>query len=523
MANLILSAEFAITGEPAVGLVLADIEVTLTRVPRTTGNPEFALTAVAPTAEANGTYTLTYQGAMPEDYTYTAVAEYTGVVVVDEVQVPVSIIATSVGMGGVAPSIGYALPETALSLFAWARIFGINPVHLAGGTPSPLFPEASCDRVWSRYLWQQPDQESWESILLAIQEAENTISNHMGYKVAPTWTAGRTLAAPVASGFMYTNGINIMRQRQGIYLEEDFIIAPGRRAVTELALGVTVEYLDTDTDDLFETAHIRLTLPEETVVNWQQVKVYFSGKAGDTRWEVRPLRSITISDEGDILIVFDSWLLTNPDTQSRFPGRDGLQALDFNAVDYFVPTVDVYVETNDRTAVGSQYLWEKMPYSGLFGSTENEPIDQTQDGTFVVRQHGMIAPVPAVYDAEAGQWNTSELSGKRSPDRYKLWYYSGKTSTEWERGLTHDPLDSSLATAIAYLSAARLSRDICVCGENKVLYLRELNTFTSPGGNFLAISDTLQQCPFGPRRGEWLAYNMMSYPTAKRHIRVGVG
>ncbi|MHC4687381.1 MAG: hypothetical protein ACYTEW_24195 [Planctomycetota bacterium] len=72
------------SGDPATGLALADIELTLYRRNRTTGVAETLLSAVAPTEEiGGGQYTRRYTGEDPETYTYHAWAEYTGATVLD--------------------------------------------------------------------------------------------------------------------------------------------------------------------------------------------------------------------------------------------------------------------------------------------------------------------------------------------------------------------------------------------------------------------------------------------------------
>lgn len=527
MSDLTISATFTKnSGQPATGLDLADIEITLVRQHKATGVDEEIWSAQNPTEEIDnvGSYIAIYSGANLSVYNYFANIQYTGLTTLDTNYVSGTASASSVGASigtATAVNIAYALPRTHLSIFDFARIFGINPIHFAGGQGSPLFADTSCDAVWSRHLWQQPDQESWESILIAIQDAEKTVRNYLGYQPAPWWVSGRKLDAFKTFHNHFTNGINGSQQRAAVILQEGHIIAPGRRAVTAIATGASVTYTDEDSDNWYETAQV--VVPYTETYDWREIKIYFSGRNGDPRWEIRPIYSIDVAND-ELTIVLRSWQLVDPDAQARFPGTDGLTALDLSTLDYFVPTVDIYREYNDTTATAAEFIWEKMPEMGTIavGVGADESTQTTQNGTLIVRNNGIAAPIAASYSEENG-WAMVQQTVARSPDRYRLWYYSGYISQEWEQGFTGDPLDSAIAMAIAYLAAARLSRGVCQCGERQISYLREPNGFTSPAGNFLAVADVLQECPFGTRRGEWMAYKMLQSPNMVRHMKVAVG
>lgn len=526
MANLTISATFTQnSGQPATGLALNEIEMTLVRQNKVTGADETIWSVENPTEEIDGvgSYIRVYTDANLSLYNYFASIEYVGAVVLDTDFVTGTATAESVGAAaGTSTAVGIAtpLPWTALSIFQWARIHGINPVHLAGGGSSTIFPpDQPCYRVWSRHQWQQPDQASWEDIILSIQDAEKTIAEWLGYKVAPQWTARRSIGKFLTYDRHFTNHINMQGQRGASVLQEGHVHAPGRRAVTEIATEVAVIYTDEDSDNFYETANITLPYTEDYPEN--EIKLFFADQNGDPRWEIRPIRRLTISG-GELTVVVDAWQLTDPDVQARFPGIGGLEPLDLSALDYYVPTVDVYRVYNDTTAISAQLVWEKLPEMNFIpaGVGADEVTPTTQDGALIVRDHGIVAAIPAAYDTS---WTVTERTVSRIPDKIYAWYYSGFISQEYEQGFTYDPLDSKIAMAIAYLSAARLNRDVCECGQQRIGHLREPSGYTSPAGNFLAVSDTVQACPFGHRNGEWLAYNMLKNPTAKRHIKVAVG
>jgi len=200
----------------------------------------------------------------------------------------------------------------------------------------------------------------------------------------------------------------------------------------------------------------------------------------------------------------------------------GFDPINITTTNNNVGTVDVYLEQNDATAQGSQLLWESRPLTNCSvcsGVGCDECSFTTQDGCLPIRDGnaGLVVPTPATYTTS---WASNTLTVARSPDKVKVWYYSGNIGEEYKMGLSSDPIDFWLAQAIAWLATARLDREVCACNNDNFTRLQTDMAFSSAQGNFLAISEKLQEAPFGARAGEWLAYQKVRH--ARKYYTVAV-
>jgi len=416
-----------------------------------------------------------------------------------------------------------ALPRTSLSLYRYAQIMGINPVHFSGAEVTGLFSEQPCSKVWPRHTWQSFEQASWEDLSWAIKDAEQTISHWLGYNVAPWWTMEEEWPYPKYRGRHFTNAINMNGQRPSICVQQGKIIAGGQRAATVVHAGVTVAYSDEDSDTLEELATIVATIPGGmTISDWRDVRVYYPSTGADPRWEIRPLDEVTVdAGAGTVTILAKAYQFVDQDLRSAMP-NGGFTPINITTTNNYISTVDVYLEQNDATAQGSQLLWEQRPLTSC-GVCSGVGCDEcsfvTQDGCLPVRNGGagLVVPTPATY---SGGWASNALTIPRSPDKVKLWYYSGNIGEEYRMSLSSDPLDHWLANAIALLATSRLDREVCSCNNDNFKRLQRDMAFSSAQGNFLAISDEIKNAPFGSRTGEVLAYRAVKY--TPKYITVAV-
>ena len=153
----------------------------------------------------------------------------------------------------------------------------------------------------------------------------------------------------------------------------------------------------------------------------------------------------------------------------------------------------------------------------------------TQDGylDIVDYEAGVVRPIPAEFeygvDCTVTPVSFCSLGGPGgaggAPDRIKLWFYAGNISQDYLAGYTLDPVSNDIAESIRLLATARLDRELCGCSNIIALgqSLRKDMSLVSPQGNFLAVADAIQECPFGTRRGEWLAWNRLKTYTDKFH------
>lgn len=420
-----------------------------------------------------------------------------------------------------------ASTPTLLSLDRYAKILGITPVHFNGAavpaTSPVVFPlSGSCSNIWSQYSWQASDMVSREDLARAIHNAEMDIRREVGYSPAPEWIAQEVQrwsrpGRPEWRGY----ALNVNGHGMGFKTAWGKVIQAGRRATTLIDTPTTgageLVYSDEDGDGFSETATITvsttLTSAEEC-----EVKVYFASKVAAPEWEIRPLKSVTISG-GTLTIVADSWLFIDPDLWEAFPTDDGFSAIDISTTSNFVTSVDVYREYTDHTQVSAQFLWER---SGVAGSTWNGLICSncggsgcavcampTQDGCLSIRnaELGIVIPSPATYDATNSQWNAVAYTNCDMPAQVKLWYRAGEIDDRYLSGQICEPLSEYWAMTIAMLATARLERPLCACNNVTALaedWRKDLSETTS-SVSYFTPSDVIGN-PFGTRKGEVMAW-----------------
>jgi hypothetical protein len=421
-----------------------------------------------------------------------------------------------------------ASTSTLLSLDRYAAILGIAPVHFSGaaipGTSPVVFPlSGSCSNIWPQYSWQASDQVSREDLARAIHNAEMDIRRELGYSPAPEWIAQdvhrwpRQLRPEWQPYALNANGHGI-----GFKTTWGKVIEAGRRATTLIDTPTTgageLVYSDEDGDGFYETATITvstsLTSAEEC-----EVKVYFEGRAAAPEWEIRPLKSVTISS-GTLTIVADSWLFIDPDLWEAFPTDDGFAAINITGTNNFVDSVDVYREYTDHTVASAQFLWERSGISTIGfingvlcndcgGSGCTVCGMPTQDGCLSIRnaELGIVAPSPATYDEDSGQWNAAAYTQCDAPAQVKMWYKAGEIDDRMLSGATCEPLSEYWAQTIAMLATARLERPLCACNNVTALandWRKDLSETTS-SVSYFTPSDVIGN-PFGTRKGEVMAW-----------------
>lgn len=416
---------------------------------------------------------------------------------------------TSAIAGFVAP-----LQRTHLSLARYARILGCNPVHFWGGFGQEIWQlDPGCDDVWPRHSWQKSDAVSHEEVVNAIKQAEFDLAKFIGYPVAPEWIAKENHRFPqfyrkdyISGGSWDTRGYP-----RSINTNWKKLISVGRRATTLIASGANVTYSDTDSDGFFETATISAAT---SLTSTSEIKVYFAGTSADPRWEIRDVRSKTISG-GTLTIKLDSWLLIVPEDRTQYPTRNGFDGVDIgDNVSHFVSTVDIYREYTDTTAVSAELYWESV---GTCTNCDGSGCDvcglSSQNGCIHIRDYdsGIVVPTAADYSSDESAWVAAGLTICRTPDQARLWYVAGNVSDDYQNGLTDEPLDDYWATTIAYLATSRLEREFCGCGNDATLaqHLRVDIAFSGEDTSFLVDFGELKN-PFGTRRGEIMAWHRVS-------------
>lgn len=342
---------------------------------------------------------------------------------------------------------------TLLSLSRWAKILQLNPVHFGGGIGSPIWPaNGACEDIWPQYSWQTNEElVGREEVAMAIQAAEEDIKREIGKSAAPTWEIDE------AHDYSFSRH---SRQIPSFQTEFGEIIAPGRRAVTLIDDAVAVVYSDPNGDGWDELATVTVTTD---VTDIRQIKVYTAGHDGDVEWEIRPLRSVTISS-GTATILIDAWLLFDPDIWEQHPNdQEPFAGIDINESANFVTTVDVYREYND-TITAAVSFFTAGSGCGICGGVGCDICEGTSyTGCFSVldKRRGRVRPFPATHNGDS--WVFDYTSHCQPAARIAVSYYAGMQDKAYLNSKSLDPLSQYMAEAITWLSVARLPAAICNC------------------------------------------------------------
>lgn len=418
------------------------------------------------------------------------------------------------------------LTRTLLSLNRYAEITGINPVHFWGAAGGTYFPTINaCDDIFRHYNWQNQDNVSRIELANAIRDAEEEITDMLGYSPAPIWVNDEVKLYPQHHRRdVYSYGMaNVRGMNKSLPLKRGKFIQGGPRATTLVTAGVAVVYTDEDGDGYDETATISTAT---ALTNKCEIHCYLAGESGSPDWEIRSPRSVTLSG-GTITFVYWAWQLLDPELQQIFPTTANLPAIDLEDSDSYLATVDIYREYTDFTQKHCQLLWERAPVvaaglnilgfccsnCGGAGCPACEFV--AQDGCIHVRDADgqQAVPVPATYDSDAGQWDRTALSVCRDPDLVKLWYYAGDWAPEYLAGRSCEPLSHYWAETIAWLATARVNQPFCTCNNSQTMLSnlqRDLSFTGSRIEGSFAVSPADLDNPFGTKYGEVKAWKRVS-------------
>jgi hypothetical protein len=400
------------------------------------------------------------------------------------------------------------LKDTWLSLNRYMKIMRVvGPPHFYGSYNGTVFPIKDCSAVVPRHGWQLTTVVSREEIAGEIALAEEELSKYMGFNLAPEFVRNELKMYPkpyevlaVGSYGIGTNNLEISVPTSGART-----LQAGIRGIDLIGSATTggggLDYTDEDSDGALETATITVATTETDACN---LKVYVSGQSGDPRWEIRDPRRKYISG-GNVVFEFDIWLFINPDIDSRYPEEEQYRAIDFADTANLVTSVDIYKESVDNTQPSVRFFWENT------GGDASAQI--YQDGVLVVRDSaaGEVIPRAATYNADSNIWVTANWVVGRDPDQVRISYYAGSVSQKFLNGISCDPLSETYAKAIAYMATARLSGSVCSCdGVVKFFDSMQEDLALRAGGRSYAIMPGDLQNPFGTRRGEIMAYNLLS-------------
>lgn len=415
----------------------------------------------------------------------------------------------------------------------WARIMGVSPVHFNGGDGNSIdvFPlRANCNDFWPQYAWQNNDRLSREELARAIHSAEQDIARAIGYYPAPKWIAQELskVTQHYRRDLWQSGARNVRGARKSVKLKFGRFIQGGRRNVSQIPNPVLV--YSHPVDDGFDEL-VTITAPT-ALTDVCEIKVYFAGHGGDPEWEIRPVKSKSIS-LGVVTITLDSWLLFDPDLWEAFPGGvdSSFSAIDISDPGNFVTEVDLYREFNDFSQASAVFMWEPdaLALDGFCSTCTGEGCAAcsltTQDGCIHQRgdpDAGIVVPAPGTYDSDSATWAQAAYAVCRDPDSVKLYYFAGLLADRWLAGDTCEALSIFWAQIIAEVATARLTKPPCSCNHIRERYDELREDLARIGRESSTILDqNLLANPFGTRRGEVESWRKIS-GLVQRRMRGGV-
>lgn len=402
-----------------------------------------------------------------------------------------------------------ALPYTLLSLNRYAKIMQIDPAHFNGVASATIFPlENKCSDIWFRWDWQASDSVSWESLAQQIKIAEDDIKAYLRFSPAPDWEAVDVRPwERYHRKELYGLGYDSRLEPTTVQPSYDYIISPGRRAVTEILAGAVVTYSDPDGDGFNELATISAAT---SLTDTREIKLYFAGKGGAREWEIRPIKSKVISG-GIVTFKVNSWQLVKPTKRELPPVLGGAEGLDLLDSANYVTTLDIYREYTDTTAISAEMFWaSNCGICGGVGCASCSLSTKTGCLRIISVNPSQVQVFPASYSSDLSSWAQESWPTGQDPVQVNLWYKAGFQDNEYLAGRSYDPLSHSYAQAIAWLATARLERPFCNCGTASALARRlQMDMAVTDGDGSKTFSFEDLENPFGTRIGEVWAWRRL--------------
>lgn len=386
---------------------------------------------------------------------------------------------------------------TLLSLDRFAQVVGIQPLHFNQVVVPDLADVRVCGLPIYQYGWQMADKIGREEIAQAIAQAEQVITDLLGFSPAPTYTYDERHLMAGSMGSLWPT----------VHLNSGYFIGGGIQQRAGLGHWPIV-YTDSDGDGYYETATVdavvgTITLPDE-------IAIFHPGHNGDDAWEIKP-SSVTISD-GAATIVFRREQAVREVLWESM----GAGSLNGSTDSNFLQEVDVYRRYHD-TSLMAQFLWapETSPYGcSCSGTTDTCDICgvAAQYGLMTARDNKFSLAAVQPADWTGSGWSQGTFSMCRGPYRLRTWYAHGYRNMRLAR--PNVQMDPSFERAIAALALTYLDRPLCSCNslENYTRYWREdlsLNYSNQSSSTSHTLSRNLLDNPIGMTRGAVNAWNLV--------------
>lgn len=346
---------------------------------------------------------------------------------------------------------------TLIPLDRAALVLGIDPYHFNGIVTTRRPERNACPDIWWQFPWQKIGQAAREDLALTLREAEDKVIKFLGYSPVATWIDSEERIPEKPFAVEHTNfwGLNSRGRHKSVTSELGYVIEAGRRAKTLIQASAAIVYSDADGDGYNERA---TTTVATTVTQPQEIRLYFAGKAGDDRWEIRP---IDVSIAGGVAtIVYAKYQVPDPDLWTRDPDPNDTtwRAIDGDVVANFQDTADVYRVYTDPS---QQVTFYNEDSCGICSGTGCAVCGfDTDTGCLRVRNGklGILSYARATWNATTLQFDAGTTSNAVDPDKMLIHYRAGLVNTREKFPLLQmDPQWERLIVYYAYVLLDRMT------------------------------------------------------------------
>jgi hypothetical protein len=344
---------------------------------------------------------------------------------------------------------------------------GYSRWEFNGITSFPCQVGRACGNLWFQYP-EQSDYLSREELAIAIRNAEDTLSQFVGYNLMPDWDR-EVLPTPRHTTPEYTANINTRLRPKSIQVSKKYVRNVGvRNAVVLETVPVVRE--DRDGDGFDET----VVIANAYSFDINEIRVFFPD---DPDGEVRPVKVNASSIE------FPIWLIV----KEEYTHKNCVESLDAHDDTIFLEEVDIVRVYNDTSTQVT------LIYEPTYCDDCNQTYTVGNCAYVEDEVLGYVVYNPRLY---------------KEPKKVEINYYSGFLGKA-NRPLVE--LDPYWKAPIAYLAASFLDRNTRNCCDgNESLNVSQWQTNLikrESGSANYAVTQFIIENPFGVvTSGAWFAY-----------------
>lgn len=357
---------------------------------------------------------------------------------------------------------------TMIPLDRAAKIIGIDPYHFNSITTLRRPENNACDDIWMQYSEQRQGQLGRDDLAFALKQAEDTVTHYLGYFLVPQWTINeeKIITKPASPDLINIGALNARGMAKSVILDHGYVIEGGQKTKSLISAGVAIVYSDDNGDGYRELCTV---IVPTTVTDPQEVHVYFPGKSGSDKWEVRPVDVSLVA--GNAIITFPRYLVPLPNLWTNDPDEgDHYRTINGDDINAFLTTVDIYRVFNDPQSQAIFYT-EGTTCVDCGGNGCPQCGWTTQSGCIRVRdsRRGIVSYAAATWNTTTNQFDPlNSPCPWYDPDKVFLWYRSGLINNELDKPYLE--MEPSWERMIVYYALTLLDRQLNGCENTRNIW-----------------------------------------------------